>query len=325
MAKDTFYFQHDYEPTSDPKMQAMIGEYKAVGYGLFWRIIEMLHSCETHKLGKKRYITIGVAKQMGVDVELFEKWLEDCINIYELFSADEESYWSDRVLRNFEKRKETSVKRSTAGTVSAERRKSATYTESRPVMKEENDYDIVEEATIIEDDTDSTSVQQTEQCVQQNSTSVEQVLTSVEQNPTKERKEKERKGNESKEEINKKNNSGEILNFEILKMDHGNVDYTFPAPLYDPGTPVPPTLETVRLYFNRLRLPEEEAIKFWLHYNSIRWKVNGVPIEWQSKAMIWKMNSNEQGKVKTFGSVKQKTKTEKTVNAAEDSLNIDLK
>ena len=41
--KETFYFQHDYEPTSDPKMQALVGEYGAAGYGVSWSIIEMLH------------------------------------------------------------------------------------------------------------------------------------------------------------------------------------------------------------------------------------------------------------------------------------------
>jgi len=37
--KKTFYFSHDFEPTSDPKIQALISEYGGLGYGIWWRII----------------------------------------------------------------------------------------------------------------------------------------------------------------------------------------------------------------------------------------------------------------------------------------------
>ena len=33
--KKTFYFSHDFEPTSDPKIQALISEYGGLGYGSF--------------------------------------------------------------------------------------------------------------------------------------------------------------------------------------------------------------------------------------------------------------------------------------------------
>ena len=53
MSKETFYFPHDYDPTGDPKMQALLGEFGGCGYGVFWRIIEMLHSDSSHKLPLK--------------------------------------------------------------------------------------------------------------------------------------------------------------------------------------------------------------------------------------------------------------------------------
>ena len=160
--KDTYYFSHDYNPTSDPKIQALIGEYGAVGYGLYWRIVEMLHEEGTHKLPCKNYIYLALAKQMSLDVDTVELVINCCIELCELFNSDGIMFWSERVLRNIGKRNEISTKRSEAGKRSAELRKSSASDE-------------------------------------QNSTNVEQVSTSVQQNPTKERKVKENKVNENKE------------------------------------------------------------------------------------------------------------------------------
>ena len=167
--KDTYYFSHDYNPTSDPKIQALIGEYGAVGYGLYWRIVEMLHEEGTHKLPCKKYIYLALAKQMYLDVDTVELVVKSCIELCELFNSDGIMFWSERVLRNIGKRNEISTKRSEAGKRSAELRKSSASDE-------------------------------------QNSTNVEQVSTSVQQNPTKERKVKENKVNENKE---KKENNNE--------------------------------------------------------------------------------------------------------------------
>ena len=39
MAKDAFYFPHDYEATNDPKLQALVGEFGAAGYGIYSKIL----------------------------------------------------------------------------------------------------------------------------------------------------------------------------------------------------------------------------------------------------------------------------------------------
>ena len=101
--KDTYYFSHDYNPTSDPKIQALIGEYGAVGYGIFWRIVEMLHEDELHKLQCKKYIYLALAKQMLTSVEQVESIIKNCIDTYELFKSDNDFFWSERVMRNINK------------------------------------------------------------------------------------------------------------------------------------------------------------------------------------------------------------------------------
>ncbi len=124
--KETYYFPHDYEPTSDPKIGALIGIYGAPGYGIYWRLVEMLHSSDEHKLPLKNYIYTSVAKQMLTDVEQVLKIVESCINDFELFISDGVDFWSERVFRNMEIRERVSNQRSIAGKASAEKRKNST-------------------------------------------------------------------------------------------------------------------------------------------------------------------------------------------------------
>ena len=136
--KDTYYFSHDYNPTSDPKIQALIGEHGAVGYGLYWRIVEMLHEEETHKLPCKKYIYLALAKQMSTSVEQVEIIVKCCIELCELLVSDNDFFWSERVMRNINKRTELSNKRSKAGKMSAEMRKNSTSVEQVSTSVQQN-------------------------------------------------------------------------------------------------------------------------------------------------------------------------------------------
>ena len=123
--KDVYYFPHDYNPTSDPKMLAFIGEFGAVGYGIYWRIVEMLHESAEHTLPLKNYIYLAIAKQMIVDALQVSKIIESCIDDFELFESDEEHFWCNRVLRNVEKRIDLIAKKKKAGDASAAARAAA--------------------------------------------------------------------------------------------------------------------------------------------------------------------------------------------------------
>jgi len=118
-AKDTYYFPHDYEPTSDPKIQALIGEFGASGYGIFWRIIEMLHSEQNHKLPFKKYVFLAIAKQMLTSAEQIQAIIDYCIEPCELFDKDMDYFWSNRVLTNINERAKLSEIRRIAGRAGA--------------------------------------------------------------------------------------------------------------------------------------------------------------------------------------------------------------
>lgn len=115
MKKESFYFPHDYEPTSDPKIQALLGEYGGMGYGVFWRVVEMLHSASDHKIPIKDYIVVAIAKQMLSNAKQIKDIIDFSINTCELFASDGKYLWSDRVNNNITIRQEISSKRALAG------------------------------------------------------------------------------------------------------------------------------------------------------------------------------------------------------------------
>ena len=97
------YFSHDYNTTLDPKIIALLGDYGAIGYGIYWRIVEMLHSENEHKLPLKEYIYKAIAKQMSTSVEQISTIINDCINVYELFIKEDDYFYSQRVNKNLKK------------------------------------------------------------------------------------------------------------------------------------------------------------------------------------------------------------------------------
>ena len=132
------YFSHDYNATLDPKIIALLGDYGAIGYGIYWRIVEMLHAEESHTLPLKDYIYKALAKQMSTSVEQVSSIVSDCINIYDLFIACDDCFYSKRVNDNIQKMEETKEKRSKAGKISAEIRKNSTHVEQNLTSVQQN-------------------------------------------------------------------------------------------------------------------------------------------------------------------------------------------
>ena len=151
--KKSYYFQHDFEAISDPKIQYILAKFGGIGYGLWWRIVEMLHQDEHNKLPIKDYIFFAIGNQLKCEQNEVHAFVDCCIHDVELLDSDGEYFWSERVLKNVGKMQDIKEKRSSAGKESAKKRS-------------EN---------------------------QEVATSVEQNSTSVEQNPTKENKTKENK------------------------------------------------------------------------------------------------------------------------------------
>lgn len=136
MKKDTFYFPHDYSCTNDPKIQALLGKHGATGYGVFWRLVEMLHEDPKHKLPLKKYIFDAVGSQLKVDPDLVLEIVEYLSDTCELFKTEGDNFYSERVLENMEKRDAIREKRSFAGKKSAKiRSEKSTHVEQKPTKE----------------------------------------------------------------------------------------------------------------------------------------------------------------------------------------------
>ena len=111
------YFQHEIFASYDPKITALLREHGAAGYGIFWRIVEMMHASELRNssLELKEFTYLSIAEQLKVVPESVELLIQDCIKRYELFKNESELFWSERVLINIQKRNEISLKRSESG------------------------------------------------------------------------------------------------------------------------------------------------------------------------------------------------------------------
>lgn len=109
------YFSHDYGTRHKKKMAALKHEYKMKGYGLFWVIVEMLHEDSTRWMDLDEITYIAICTQSGESVVYIKKFVDDCINRYQVFIQEENRFTTERVLRNIDKRLELSEVRSEAG------------------------------------------------------------------------------------------------------------------------------------------------------------------------------------------------------------------
>lgn len=123
MAQETLYFPHDYDPLSDMKLEQFVKRHGAGGYGFFWRVVELLHQNSSHHLPFKQYVYEGIGDKLLMSPEQVEQLLEDCISKYDIFASDGILFWSERVLKNIEVRKQVVEQKSKAGKASAEARK----------------------------------------------------------------------------------------------------------------------------------------------------------------------------------------------------------
>ena len=89
MAKDTFYFSHDYNARSDEKIKKLIMKHGLLGYGLFWAIVEDLYQNAN-------------ALQLDYDLLAFEyrtqcDVVKSVINDFDLFIIDGDKFGSKSV------------------------------------------------------------------------------------------------------------------------------------------------------------------------------------------------------------------------------------
>ena len=104
MAKDTFYFSHDYNSRSDEKIKMLIRRHGILGYGIFWAIIEDLYN----NANALRTDYEGIAYDLRVDIKI----VKSVINDFDLFIIKDDFFGSFSVQRRLEERNAKSKKAS---------------------------------------------------------------------------------------------------------------------------------------------------------------------------------------------------------------------
>lgn len=102
MAKETFYFQHDYNARNDDKILELRSRYNGEGYGIFWMLVETM--AENDNGGVKATLMGGLSQGYGVAKEWLIAFINDCIEIGLLYE-EEGCYYSKRLLTHKEFRK----------------------------------------------------------------------------------------------------------------------------------------------------------------------------------------------------------------------------
>lgn len=97
--KDAYYFSHDANARSDPKILAMVSRYGMEGYGRYWVIIETLREQEQYKLPHKQYIFDAIAMQMQCDCNAVNEFINACVDEFELLHSDGQFFWSNSLLK----------------------------------------------------------------------------------------------------------------------------------------------------------------------------------------------------------------------------------
>jgi hypothetical protein len=102
MSKDSYYFSHDYNARSDPKIKRLISKHGMMGYGLYWGIVEDLYN-NANALPLQYDV-------IAFDMRTDENTIRSIINDFELFVIDGDEFGSLSVQRRLDQRDDKSEK-----------------------------------------------------------------------------------------------------------------------------------------------------------------------------------------------------------------------
>lgn len=96
MAKETFYFSHDYNARTDDRIKPLMRKHGITGYGLYWCIVEDLYN----NANALRLDYEGIAYDLRTDAKLVESVLTE----FDLFSIKNGYFSSESVKKRLEER-----------------------------------------------------------------------------------------------------------------------------------------------------------------------------------------------------------------------------
>ena len=117
MAKETFWFKHDYDAADDDKTMLLIEQLGLEGYGIYWVLIEKLRGREGYKM------PFSVIPSLARRYMTTPEKMKTVITQYGLFEYDEEGFfYSVSLIERMNALDELKNKRSIAGRIGNEKR-----------------------------------------------------------------------------------------------------------------------------------------------------------------------------------------------------------
>lgn len=104
MAKDVFYFTHDFGARNDPKLLAVSRRYGLAGIGLYWCVIEMLYE-------QGGSLELNSLDSIGYQLHDDDSIINSLVNDFGLFETDGKMFWSESVNKRLDRRAEIAGKR----------------------------------------------------------------------------------------------------------------------------------------------------------------------------------------------------------------------
>lgn len=102
MAKDTFYFSHDYHSRNDPRLVCLLMNHGVSGIGVYWCLVEMLYE-------QDGYILLSDCERIAFELRIENDLVQSIISS-NLFGKDEKRFWSESALKRLNIRKNKSEK-----------------------------------------------------------------------------------------------------------------------------------------------------------------------------------------------------------------------
>jgi hypothetical protein len=115
MSKETFYFSHDYNASTDVKILFLRQQLGIEGYGIFWYVVEQLAAS-----GGK--MPLKIIPVLSMQMQVTETKVNAVIQNFELFTIAEDCFFSKRLNEHLQKRRELKEINSNKGKKSAEKR-----------------------------------------------------------------------------------------------------------------------------------------------------------------------------------------------------------
>lgn len=137
--KESFYFPHDYNAISDPKMTLLLLEGGLSAVAIYWIIIELLHQQPSWKISIQAFEwCIRFYSHFEAENQQLLNKIQHALITSQLLLKEGDFIFSQRVLENKKNRENISKARSEAWKKSAERRANSTIVEQNSTRVQQN-------------------------------------------------------------------------------------------------------------------------------------------------------------------------------------------